>query len=111
MNFAADGEKEMAGWKQADAKAVTWERGCGGKGRKLYHRLKTLRYLRSEKVGGLNQGKGRGSRFTLVLFCFGLNQADAKAEEKGGVQHPHHICFGLNEADAKAKGKGGINKM
>jgi hypothetical protein len=52
MNFAADGEKEMAGWKQADAKAVTWERGFWGKGRKLCHRLKTSIYLRSKKVGG-----------------------------------------------------------
>ena len=40
MNFAADGEEEMAGWKQADAKAVTWERGCGGKGKELCHRLR-----------------------------------------------------------------------
>ena len=92
MNFAADGEKEMAGWKQADAKAVTWERGCGGKGRKLCHRLKTSIYLRSKIHQKLRISKIKIMNVLISLHFKGIKYAtNTPKNAKGG----YTITFAL----------------
>ena len=80
MNFAANGEKEREGLKQADAKAVTWERGCGGKGKELCHRLKTSRYLWSENVGGWE-----GLKILFGLILLRSESSGCEGRKKGGI--------------------------